>query len=72
MTKIHKIVLLVIDHDDVGASGVQTVIESSHYPNHCIAPRVMSIETHETEWSDEHPLNHPRTRREVFEEMFEQ
>lgn len=55
--KVHRVVLLVVDHDNVGASRIDSVLESTRYPNRCIAPRVVRVETREIEWSDAHPLN---------------
>lgn len=57
MTKVHKIVICVVDHDDLGAAEVKIVLEESRYPNDCISPRVVAIDTLEVEWSDDHPLN---------------
>ena len=56
--KAYKIDLLVIDHDDVGAENIRDIITNESYPNRCISPRVMMIETKDIgEWTDEHPLN---------------
>lgn len=69
-TQVHRVVLLIIDHDVVGSEGVQDVIEDARYPNRCISPEVMSIETVEVEWTDEHPLNyHDKTEAE-FARLF--
>lgn len=55
--QVHKVVLLVVDHDEVGAEEVGEVLEHNRYPNHCMAPSVMHVETREVDWSDDHPLN---------------
>ena len=68
--KVHRVVLLIVDTDKLGADDVRDVIENSHYPNHCIAPSVMSIETGEVEWSDEHPLNQRDTQAAAFCALF--
>ena len=55
---VHKIVITVIDFDELGADGVREAMENVHYPNHCISPSVESIETRDcgeryavgTEW----------------------
>lgn len=70
MTKVHRVVLLVVDDDNLNADGVRSVIENVRYPNHCIAPRVMQINTCEVEWTDDHPLNRSATVRSAFAEMF--
>ena len=60
--QVHKIVLTVIDFDGVGADVVRDTLENASYPNRCIAPEVMSVETRDCgKWSDEHPLNHRET-----------
>ena len=70
MTKVYKITLLVVDHDDCGPDDVKEVIENQRYPNHCIHPDVMAIETREIEWDDRHPLNITATTKAAFEELF--
>lgn len=70
LTKIHKITLYVIDHDDVGAEGVREVIESARYPNRSVVPRVEHVETRVVEWRDDHPLNIGATSHAAFEELF--
>jgi len=55
--KIHKVTLLVVDSDDIGAEDIKEVIENQKYPNYCISPSVVAIETEEVDWSDNHPLN---------------
>jgi len=64
--KIHKITLMITDFDNVGADGIKEVIEFQKYPNHCISPSVVNIETEEVEWSDEHPLNHKGWQTEFY------
>lgn len=70
-TKIHKITLLVVDHDGLSADQVREVLEGTRYPNHCIAPRVMGSKTREVEWSDEHPLNSRDTQAAELKAMFD-
>jgi len=68
--KVHKVVLLIVDHDDLGAAGLKTEIENVNYPNDCVSPNVMSIETREIEWRDDHPLNMRNQSRAEFERLF--
>lgn len=68
--KVHRIVLLVVDHDNLGIEDVKSVLESTRYPNRCIAPKVMQTETREVRWSDEHPLNASKTRDDAFYRLF--
>lgn len=55
--KVHKLVLMVVDFDELGAEEVAETIENQKYPNHCISPQVIERDTREVEWNDSHPLN---------------
>jgi hypothetical protein len=68
--KVHAVMLFIVDHDNLGADEIQEVLENQRYPNHCIRPSVMRIDTREVEWTDQHPLNVTRTMRSAFEELF--
>lgn len=68
--KVHKVEILVVDHDEVGAEELKVIIENQRWPNRCIDPSVMSIETKEIEWSDEHPLNQTSTFEAAYLEIF--
>lgn len=69
--KVHRIVLMVIDFDQLGAKDVKTTIENIRYPNDCIYPSVMGLETVDIgEWSDDHPLNKTATSRAEFARLF--
>lgn len=57
-TQVHRIVLFVVDHDQLGAAEVASVLEDARYPNRCIHPQVIVTETREVEWVDSHPLNY--------------
>ncbi len=72
MTQVHKIILLIVDHDDLGIDSIKTVIENNHYPNHCITPNVMDAETKEVEWTDAHPLNNLTNRPRAFKQLFKE
>jgi len=69
--KIHKVELLIVDHDGTGAEEIKSVIENAGYPNDCISPNVMSITTKEIEWSDDHPLNMLNKQKSEFRKLFE-
>jgi len=65
--QVHKIVLMVIDFDDIGQQGAIEALENAMYPNRCISPTVLSADSRDCgEWSDQHPLN---KRSEVDAEM---
>ena len=69
--KVHKIELVVIDFDEVGAEDIKIILENARYPNHCINPEVMSITTRDCgEWSDDHPLNHSATKDSALASLF--
>lgn len=70
--KIHRVVVLVIDHDDLGSEGVRREMEAVRYPNDCIAPLVMHQETEEIEWREDNhnQLNFVRERFGAFCELF--
>lgn len=69
-TQIHKLTVLIVDHDELGADEVKQVLENQRYPNHCLGPHVMQMETREVEWNDDHPLNRGDTQAETFGKMF--
>jgi hypothetical protein len=68
--KVHKITLLVVDFDQLGSKEITAVLENENYPNHCMYPSVLNVETKDVEWSDSHPLNNSRTKRAAAEELF--
>ena len=71
--QVYKIELLIIDHDGLGAEGIREVLEDTRYPNHCIMPKVKSIEGKDIgEWTDEHPLNKRSTADAAYKEIFQQ
>jgi hypothetical protein len=71
--KVFRVELMVLDHDDIGSSGIFGAIENTKYPNYCISPSVESIDERDIgEWSDDHPLNKRSTASKVFAELFAQ
>jgi len=68
--KVHAVILLVVDHDDLGAEEIQTVLENQRFPNDCIRPSVMHVDTRTVEWAEDHPLNSTRTQRAAFGALF--
>lgn len=30
--KVHQVVLLIVDHDDVGIKDIRSILENAHYP----------------------------------------
>lgn len=70
-TQVHRVTLLIVDHDRIGSEEVITVLENTTYPNRCIYPSVMDIQTVAVEWSDDHPLNKESTRDSHAKYLFE-
>jgi hypothetical protein len=69
--QVHKVVLTIIDFDEIGADEIESVIENAHYPNRCISPDVFSIESAEIgEWDDDGPLNHSDTSDAEWKRIF--
>lgn len=70
--QVHKVTICIVDHDRLGAEEIQEVIENESWPNDCINPQVVSVETREIgEWSDDNPLNNNRTFLSTFDKLFE-
>jgi hypothetical protein len=68
--KVYKIELMVIDFDEVGED-IPVCIEEARYPNHCITPKVVSINSREIgEWHDDHPLNKKDLWRAHLDHLF--
>lgn len=69
--KVHRVTFFVVDFDELGADGVQTTLENQRFPNHCISPTVLRVETADCgEWSDDHPLNNTQTMKSAADKLF--
>ncbi len=68
--KVHKLTVLVVNHDDLDDEALKDNLESANFANDCMLPSVMGIETQEVEWYDDHPLNNTKTADYVFANMF--
>lgn len=69
-TKVYKVTLLIIDHDDNGPDEIKSVIENQRYPNWCINPHVMGIEDRTVMWNDSNPLNLKSTQESEYKRLF--
>lgn len=70
--KIYKIEIAVIDLDQIGEQEIKKVIENTHYPNHCISPKVKKIESRDIgEWHDDHPLNLNDKSNDEYQRLFD-
>jgi len=69
--KVYKVEVLIVDHDDLGPDEIQVVLENTRYPNHCMYPTVMKIESRDIgEWEDSHPINSMVTMEDTYNELF--
>lgn len=69
--KAYKVEILVIDHDELGADGIEQELENTKFANHCMHPKVMDVEEADLgEWEDSHPLNQRDGQREEYERLF--
>jgi hypothetical protein len=69
--KVHKVTLLIIDFDGVGEDNIADIVQEANYPNGCISPDVIKIETVEIgEWNDDNPLNKEDTRESEINRLF--
>lgn len=68
--KVYRVVLRIVDFDDVGEDEAKTIIEGIKYPNRCISPDVVSVETRTVDWTDDHPLNMTDKCDAEFERLF--
>lgn len=57
MTKVYRVVVMVVDHDGLGRDGVIQELENARFPNDCLRPRVAQVDERDVAWNDEHPLN---------------
>ena len=69
--KVYKVELLIIDHDELGEDEIENMLENTNYPNHCINPSVMKIDSCDIgEWTDDHPLNNNVERGSCYYRLF--
>lgn len=71
--KVYKIEVMVIDLDEIGEEEIKDVIEHTKYPNRCIHPEVIQIESRDVgKWTDDHLLNHVSKSAAEFKRLFSQ
>ncbi len=71
--KVYRLVLMVVDHDQIGPDEMRSILENQKYPNHCMYPTVTEIDYRDIgAWSDDHPLNRHATSDATFRELFAQ
>jgi len=69
-TEVHRVTLLVVDHDRIGGAAVGRVIENANYPNDCVSPKAITVETRRVDWHDGHPLNQRDGWRAAYDALF--
>ena len=70
--KAYEITLRILDFDGLGPDEIRDVLENARYPNHCIAPKVVSHrEADIGGWSDDHPLNKNETADAEWSRLFQ-
>ena len=68
-TKVYKVVLSIVDHEDMSEESVIHLLENVRY----LYPNIISLESQEIEgWDDEHPLNKKDTYIQEFERLFKE
>lgn len=69
--KVHRIVLEVLDLDEVGIADIKAILENGNYPGDCISTRVREMQTRDIgEWDDDHPLNNAEEAHRFFFAIF--
>lgn len=68
--QVHKLEVLIVDHDGLGEDDVVQTLETQKFPNWCIRPQVLRIRTAVVDWSDEHPLNKVGTQYAEVDRLF--
>jgi hypothetical protein len=70
MMNVYKVELMILNFDGLSDDELCEVIENTNYPNDCISPHIINIESREIgEWNDNHPLN-KTGREQAFKELF--
>lgn len=70
-TRVLKLEVLIVNHDGLSDEEIKSVVENTKYPNWCISPEVLKLESREVDWSDDHPLNKRSTRQQAIDELFQ-
>lgn len=69
--KVTKVELMIVDFDELGEDEIKEVIENQKYPNYCINPSVMEMQTVDIgEWDDDLPINKLDKQKEEYEKLF--
>lgn len=67
MTKVFKVELLVIDHENIEDDEIYYLLENVKY----LYPKVINMQSVDIgEWNDDNPLNHRDTFRSEVDRLF--
>jgi hypothetical protein len=68
---VYKVTLMIVNHDNLEEDKIASVLENARYPNMCISPDVVEIESKDIgEWDDDSPFNGP-DRDKYFKVLFD-
>ena len=70
--KVYKVTLIAVDaNNELNEAEIQSVIENARYPNHCMYPHVISVDSVELgPWDDDLPINGRNTFDAEVERLF--
>jgi len=68
--RVYRLEVMVIDSDALGESGIKQELENVSFPNDCLRLRLVSAESREVDWNDNHPLNMCTSWRGTFLKLF--
>ena len=66
LTKVYKIELMVIDTEGTSEADIRVMLENTKY----VYPSVMSIDSREIDYTDEHLLNNCYASKAEFHRLF--
>lgn len=66
MTRVYKVTLMVVDHENIGEDETTLLLEQQNY----LSASVISIEATHVDWTDTHPLNYRSRMHAAFAGLF--
>jgi hypothetical protein len=64
--RVHRMTILVVDHERMREKDMAQVVENCRYAD----PSVLTHESRDVEWSDDHPLNRRDTQAQAVRDLF--
>ena len=69
--QVHIVKALIVDHDGLGPEGIKEELDNANFPNDCMHPNVLEVQTQTVQWTDDHPLNKEGPEgQKALEELF--